>query len=175
VGWRSAGLSKSLFGPSSSESLLPPRAVPAVPPPAQEGCYTLRRLRNNPSATGVVRPGLPSQAISYCIRWQPRASAALWLERLLTNREASLCSSPTSSSPPQASAADHCQAWGNPATLLPTSPSKPSEMLLLFMKIGSGSCCHSSFLSCSITQLPELSCHRGSYRKAPGDGTPGTL
>lgn len=35
MGWRSAGFSRSLFVPTSSVSLLPPRAVLAVPPRGQ--------------------------------------------------------------------------------------------------------------------------------------------
>lgn len=176
MGWRSAGLSKSLFGPISSAPLLSPRAAPvvpargaAIPPPAQKGCYALRRLGDIPGAAGDVRLGLPLQAISFCIhiaaegQGSPLAGEAahnqgsiplLWPRFLISS--------------PQASAADRCQTRGNPATLFPTGPSKPLEMLLLFMKIGSGSCCQ---------LLPELQrhpCHRGSYRKTLRNGTAGT-
>lgn len=134
-----------------------------------QGCYALRRLGDIPGAAGDVRLGLPLQAISFCIhiaaegQGSPLAGEAahnqgsiplLWPRFLISS--------------PQASAADRCQTRGNPATLFPTGPSKPLEMLLLFMKIGSGSCCQ---------LLPELQrhpCHRGSYRKTLRNGTAGT-
>lgn len=90
MGWRNAGLSKSLFSPTSAASLLPPRAVPTVP--ARQGHPdTLSRDVTPRGGSGII-PVLQKMWGQCCCHkpspsastLQPRARAALWLERVLT-------------------------------------------------------------------------------------------
>lgn len=123
----------SLTPPALCHCCLPEQCQQSLPGP--QGHLGIMPVLQDMWGQGCHKPS-PSAPTS-----QPRDRAALWLERLLNTRDASFCYSPISSSPPQASTADHCQAQGNSVTLFPTKPLKPLEMLLLFMKIGSGSCC----------------------------------
>lgn len=103
VGWTSAGLSKSLATPTSSALLLPPRAVQgSLPGQWPSRCLSRRDATPRGDAgripvpqemwgQGCCRKPSPSASTP-----QPRARADLWLERLLTTREASLCSGPVS-------------------------------------------------------------------------------